>query len=93
MPQSHRSYVICEHPHHHARRASWSSETGAMYCGICMREVVKDELGSVCPRCGSQVRQLFDVIDGGTPRSYQSRKRDVARNCSTAEILARGESL
>jgi len=92
MPQS-RSYVISEHPHNHARRASWSSQSGAAYCGICMREAVREELGSVCVNCGSQVRQLFDVIDGGAPHSYQSRKREAARKTSAVEVFARVDSL
>lgn len=92
MSQS-RSYVISEHPRHHAHRASWKSATGAMYCGICMRGMVKQEVGYVCTHCGSQVRQLFDVIDGGSPRSYQARKREASNKVSTVEIFAKVVSL
>jgi len=65
MPQ--KIYAVVEHPHHHARRASWNSESGIMYCGICLRGQIHPENGQSCPYCGSQVSAVFTVIAGGAP--------------------------
>jgi hypothetical protein len=82
MPQT--SYAILEHPQHYARRASWSGSDGVQYCGICMRGVIQPELGHSCSNCGSQVRQVFEVIRGGSPRNYRAEKRALMTDRSTA---------
>jgi len=80
---SQKIYAVVEHPLHHARRASWNSESGVMYCGICLRGQIHPEQGQSCPYCGSQVSAVFTVISGGAPSRPTPRRlfeKNVEKN-------------
>jgi hypothetical protein len=64
-----------------------------MYCGICLRGLVKAELGHVCSSCQSEVNLVFEVFNGGRPAHHPGAKCSAAADLSMAEPLARANFL
>ncbi len=66
-------------------RPCWASGP-ELYCGMCMRGVVRAELGATCPVCSSTVERILEVTEGGTPKFTRQR-----RECSIRVGAARQE--
>jgi len=91
---THKSYAVVQNPRTKTTRLSWSSEGGeAMYCGICLRGLVKAEIGHVCPSCQSQVNRVFEVFKGGRLAHTPGARRSTAADRSMAGPFAKANSL
>ena len=89
-----RSYAVLRSSSNNAARLSWSSQSsGEMFCGICMRGLITTEIGRVCPTCQSRVAQVFEVVNGGQPCSYRSKKRNLTLRQPAVEPFAKVVSL
>lgn len=84
---SQKNFALVEDTHRHGSRVSWTSANGVMYCGICLRGEIRAKAGNTCSHCGSKVRQVFEVITGGAPKSYAARRREVTNTVPYAEPL------
>ncbi len=91
---AHRSYAVLQNPRNQATRISWSPASGgAMYCGICLRGMVRTEIGHVCPSCESRVQQVFEVVNGGKPQQKLGAPQVSAAGWSMAETYTGTGSL
>jgi hypothetical protein len=40
---------------------------------MCLRAVIKPEVGAVCPICSSKVERILEIADGGRPHLGKKR--------------------
>ncbi len=88
MPQSSNAHPEKSLTHIYVRdaqkaflRPCWRSGND-VYCGMCMRSIIKPVIGTVCKICSSTVERVLEVISGGTTQPLRERQSSLIRTSS-----------